>query len=840
MCGTGEVDRACVAAGEWDGEERVGFGHEIGLCTRQDWGLHRRYSSLLHTSFLLRFKMRLRLGYCGVRAVRRLVLPNPFWTSITRSPLIGFEAPSVHHRKHSAYAPQLRQPPLHRIAVVADMLVSPRIRILLWLTRFTFLLHSPLSLQPPPPHPLLAHQRTCFESVYILSILPRNMNKNVETIYARNGATNPAFSIASPVRLGRTGPNASNSSVRARGGSITSVSSSSSSYSSSTSRTRSSSNTSLASSPRRCPGSRLAPRAKQGESTTQEIRRFFGVGVSHPKEKPEKSAKVPSPRAAKDTNKVDGTDKVKVLKAPFVVPLRYATPAAAARAAARAAASAVSAPGRVSAHPAGGSPIVKNIVPAPVTAAAPRKSPACAIVKTSPPSTLSTTPVRARISPRHASSRIPRFIGRVALAATHDKTRVRPQCSSVSCIPVLASKIQGKNKTKTLVKAAPGPSTPVCPPSPPAYSASASVSVSAPALSAEAAPAAPASCPHCGCGANTPAPPTPAALPPTPPPSPISSAEDVVVTVEEKQLTTEDTATKQIAEGIESSVPVKEKQYASVKTQTDKLADGPTPTPEHRQAISDIFGGSKSLTKKPATLMESIKKTQAEDPLLAQIKTRLSDPHPAYDDKAAPAPALARAALLAQKCRAVEVKCEGTGTPAPGPSVVLRSRRTGVQDENTPAIEPENELQRAYARRGLGALSLPTPPATPAVIKRFPLRQVDVNASNVPIVIQEDGTSIAESSCYSRGAGKEDDETPFGKRKVRRVVVPAYDNDKVFRDARTQLEIQGLRAQRRVGGGGCEQVAVGGSDADEGKRGLSLIAVGLMERKKTENPIDKM
>lgn len=77
--------------------------------------------------------------------------------------------------------------------------------------------------------------------------------------------------------------------------------------------------------------------------------------------------------------------------------------------------------------------------------------------------------------------------------------------------------------------------------------------------------------------------------------------------------------------------------------------------------------------------------------------------------------------------------------------------------------------------------------------------------------------------------------TAFGTRRVRRIVIPPLADDAPLpsRDARIQMELKSLRAQKKVGGGSAAQGELTGMNAE--RRSMSLAAMAIVEKVRARN-----
>ncbi|KAJ7167171.1 hypothetical protein C8R43DRAFT_1103765 [Mycena crocata] len=254
----------------------------------------------------------------------------------------------------------------------------------------------------------------------------------------------------------------------------------------------------------------------------------------------------------------------------------------------------------------------------------------------------------------------------------------------------------------------------------------------------------------------------------------------------------------------------------------------------------------KEKDNSPEAILERQRKRQGkladgQDGLIAQLKGRLSAPHPALDD--------GKEIVLREGGEASQEDGEDTA----------RDDEDAHPDTKTPkrarACPPYRHARRRapagvhptghehwwsrHSARDAARLSRQHQRGVPAL---RPLRALDIDNG-----ASEDNEANDASYCLE-GEGEREMEagqTPFGARTVRRVLIPALDHGPdVSQHGRIRLEMEGLRAQRRVAGGRRERVGGGGGEkkSTEGN-GMSLLAMGMMARrrkeKENENHIDK-
>ncbi|KAJ7291548.1 hypothetical protein C8J57DRAFT_1458365 [Mycena rebaudengoi] len=177
---------------------------------------------------------------------------------------------------------------------------------------------------------------------------------------------------------------------------------------------------------------------------------------------------------------------------------------------------------------------------------------------------------------------------------------------------------------------------------------------------------------------------------------------------------------------------------------------------------------------------------------------------------------------------------DGHGTPSTA-RPVLQQRRPRAQKENVPPQqEEEPELLRFFRRRSgghasssppLGSNTYATPQAGP--FRRPVLRPIG-NDTNI------NGDSTSASSDDAGDTTVDTIDSPFGKRRIGRLVVPALDTGTVAsKDPRVQSEIEALRAQSKVGGA---KVGNGSPGLFKGGREMSLRAFAVLSgRNKKES-----
>ncbi|KAJ7291553.1 hypothetical protein C8J57DRAFT_1705122 [Mycena rebaudengoi] len=342
-----------------------------------------------------------------------------------------------------------------------------------------------------------------------------------------------------------------------------------------------------------------------------------------------------------------------------------------------------------------------------------------------------------------------------------------------------------------------------------------------------------------------------------------------------------DAASQTEAPAIQESATEKTRtDSSSIGTQTDGVTGEPVrqepagPSAAHRALMADLLAGKNGTVN----LKHRKRRTSDTNPgankgmggVLGELKTRISTLKPSHSASSDNNVDTSTVTLKRRKRRTSDTNPganKGMGgvlgelktrlstlkpshsassdnnvdTAASSPPSALLQRRPRVQKENVQPQEEVPELARVFARRLGGQPSLePSVGGAPTVqngqFQRPALRSIGdgnrVANANVNANVM-DSALLSGANSHNKTV-----DTPFGKRRIGRVVVPAFDAETIAsQDPRVQLEIDALRAKAKLGrSAGLGGAATGtGASGFLGGRELSLRAFGTLLRNKKEN-----
>ncbi|KAJ7126337.1 hypothetical protein C8R44DRAFT_781613 [Mycena epipterygia] len=243
------------------------------------------------------------------------------------------------------------------------------------------------------------------------------------------------------------------------------------------------------------------------------------------------------------------------------------------------------------------------------------------------------------------------------------------------------------------------------------------------------------------------------------------------------------------------------------------------PSEEHRRAMAGIgalFGQPRLKGSKVHRRVRGLQGAEAStsDDLLAELKKHFSTP-----------PCL----------ETVDTSPADNETPSPpSPRTVLRARPRVHREKNDVPEKSELELlfERRKSRDQQFDVALDTPllavgqhdPSPAKACLRRPLSEI--HPQN--LTIRSDAGPCVTTNTTTTTASPDLAITPFGMRKLRRVVVPPLlEGAQASRDPRILLELDSLRSRGKVGGDG----------QTEGmpEREMSLAVQGILRKNRKEN-----